>query len=385
MSDILFFFIGIIIGAIAGIVPALHPNFISTLLLFQNIEYDKKAILIVSVYAAHLVFSYIPSIFFGVPHESTAVSVLPGHRMVREGNGMLALKTMVVSTLVGAIASCLLIPVALEFYPFAYLFVKPYILHILLIASVIFIVKTKNPIYSGLIFVASGILGAYTLKTGMPDVFLPLFSGLFAMGAIMNYKKSEIPVQKDVGIGIGILKYTLLGVLLGGLANLIPAISSAAQVAALASLFTSFETPYYLATVAAINVGQFVFALASSVSIEKARHGVIVNLAQIVNIGENMNMLIFYFLAGTALSGLAVFLLRKKISVLANFDYSKFNKVLAVYLLLIIFMIDGLHGVGVFALASLIGYITIKLNVERTIMMGALILPILLLLASKNF
>jgi TctA family transporter len=43
-------------------------------------------------------------------------------------------------------------------------------------------------------------------------------------------------------------------------------------------------------------------------------------------------------------------------------------------------VLDGFIGVVVFALASLLGYITIKLGVERTNLMGAVIIPTLLLL-----
>lgn len=377
---ILFFILGLLIGMLSGLIPGLHPNLISAIAVLQDIEYEKKAALIVSVYAGHIVFSYIPSIFFGIPDERTAVSVLPGHRMVRSGEGALALKIMVVSALVATIAGFALIPFALQFYPFAYSLAKNYIAHILLIASVIFVLKTKNPFYSVLIFLASGFFGAYALRLEMQDAFLPLFSGFFAMGAILNYRKEKIPAQKDMPVDFGILKFAILGALLGGLANLIPAISSPAQVAALASVFIAFETGNYLATVAAINVGQFVFALASSASIEKARHGVIVNLGEIIDIGGNMQMLLFYFLLGIAVSGLIVYFLRKKISKIANFDFSKFNKLLAAYLLLVVFLINGISGVAVFAVASLIGYVTIRMGVERTIMMGGIIVPTIILL-----
>lgn len=381
MLDLLLFFIlGLFIGALSGCVPGLHPNLISAVAVLQDIEYEKKAILIVSIYAGHLIFSYIPSIFFGIPDERTAVSVLPGQRMVQQGNGMLALKTMVVAALVSSVAAVLLIPFAMEFYPIAYSVVKPYIAHILILASAIFVFKTKNPIYSGMVFLAAGVFGAHALRMEMSDPFLPLFSGFFAMGAILHYRKSEVPKQKNRKIGFGILKFALIGVLFGGLANLIPAISSAAQVAALASLFIAFETEAYLAAIAAINVGQFVFAFASSASIGKARHGVMVNLNEIINIEGNMQMLLFYFLLGIAIAGLAVFLLRKKISMLANVEFSLFNKMLAAYLLLVVFLLDGFAGVMVFAIASLIGYFTIKLDVERTMMMGGIILPTMLLL-----
>ncbi len=379
---LLFFLIGLLIGAISGLVPGLHPNLISAMLVLQDLGYEKKAALIVSMYAGHIVFSCVPAIFFGIPDEQTAVSVLPGQRMVREGNGMLALKTSVVAALAAAVGAVFLIPLAFTFYQPAYALVKPYLLPILLLASAIFVLRTKNPPYSLLIFLAAGFFGARALNLDLQDAFLPLFSGFFAMGAILNYRKSGIPAQKDGKMGYGVLKFALLGMLLGGLANLVPAMSSPAQVAALASVFIAMETENYLAAVAAINVGQFVFALASSASIEKARHGVIVNLGSVLDIGQNMGTLLLYFIIGIGIAGLAVYLLRKKVALLAGLDFSQFNKILAAYLLLVVFLIDGPWGVAVFATASLIGFITIRLNVERTMMMGGIIVPTLMLLAN---
>lgn len=377
---ILFFLLGLLIGAISGLVPGLHPNLISAVLVLQDIEYDKKALLIVSMYSGHIIFSAIPAIFFGIPDEQTAVSVLPGQRMVREGKGIAALKTTIVSVLAGAITAAILIPLAFRLYPSVYSLVQPYLAPILILVSAVMVLRTKNPLYSLLIFLASGFFGAYALHIQMQDAFLPLFSGFFAIGAILNYQKSEIPNQSEQRADAGLLKYVVFGALLGGFANIIPAISSPAQVAALASLFMPFETPAYLATVAAISAGQFVFALASSASMEKARHGVIVNLGQVIDIGQNMQLILACFLLGAALSALVVYLMRKRISQLANLDFSQFNKLVAGYLLLVVFLIDGIPGVAVFAVSSLIGYITIRMNVERTLMMAAIIVPTILLL-----
>ncbi len=384
MELILFFLIGLILGALSGLVPGLHPNLISAIAVLQNMEYEKKAALIVSMYSAHIVFSYIPSIFFGVPDEQSAVSVLPGQRMVREGKGIVALKTTVVSVLIASIAALILIPAALRFYPLAYGFVGPHIAPILIIASAIFVFRTKNPLYALLIFLGAGFFGAYALKLDVHDAFLPLFSGFFAMGTILNYRKSRIPAQKEGNVEAGVWKYALFGALLGGLANLIPAISSPAQVAALASLFVAFESGNYLATVAAIGAGQFVFAFASSAAIDKARHGVIVNLGQVLDIGANMQALLLYFMFGIGIAAIAVFLLRKRISTLAGLDFSNFNKLLAAYLALVVFLIDGPMGLAVFAGASLIGYLTIRMGVERTMLMGGLIVPTIMLLLGAS-
>ncbi|MDD5337417.1 MAG: tripartite tricarboxylate transporter permease [Candidatus ainarchaeum sp.] len=376
----LFFFVGLAAGIASGLFPGLHPNLISSIALVQNIEYEKKAVLIVSVYAGHIIFSAVPAVFFGIPDESTIVSVLPGNRMALDGNGIAAIKTMAVSTLFASVLALLFMPFALWFYPQAYGAASPYLIYILVLASLLLVARTKKPLLSAAVFLAAGLLGFYALRMEMQDGFLPLFSGFFAMGAILNYRKQKMPRQKDGNLDLGILKYSALGMALGGLANLIPAISSPAQIAAFASIFIAFETENYLATVAAVNAGQFVFALASSASMDKARHGLVINLAQIIGIGENLNMLLFYFLLGIAIAGAALFLLRKKAGQLSGVDFSWFNWILALYLLFVVFTLDGVLGVLVFAISSALGYATVRIGVERTVMMAAIIVPTILLL-----
>ena len=75
-----------------------------------------------------------------------------------------------------------------------------------------------------------------------------------------------------------------------------------------------------------------------------------------------------------------IYSLRNHIGKLANIDFKRFNIILAIYLLLISTLINGFWGIVVFILASLLGWITVKLGVERTNLMGAVIIPTLLLL-----
>ena len=382
LESIAFFIFGLVVGMASGLVPGLHPNLISSVLLLQNIDYGNKAVLIISVYAGNLVFSCVPAIFFGVPDGRSMLSVLPGQRMAKEGRGIEAIKIYTVAILGAAAISTLLAPLAITAYPIAYSALRPYIFQILLLASLAMLIKAKTPVKSSLVFIASGALGIYALGEGrMSEPFLPLFSGFFAMGALLNYKKTRMIGQKDHEIGLGVLKFAALGAGLGWVANVFPAIGSPGQVAALASIFIALESRNYLATVAAVNAGQFVFSLAASAGMDKARNGVALALSQVLDVGGNMQMLLLVFLCGSAISALALFILRKKIAVLASFDFSEFNKLLVVYLAALVFALNGVPGLAVFAVSSVIGWITVREGIERTSMMGALIIPTAMLLA----
>ncbi|MBU0586384.1 tripartite tricarboxylate transporter permease [Candidatus Micrarchaeota archaeon] len=374
--------IGLIIGFFSGIFPGLHPNFISSIVIVQNLEPEKKAIIIVFIYAGYVVFSSIPAVFFGIPDSKSILSVLPGQRMAKEGKGIVALKVIVGSVLVASIGAVLLIPFAFWFYPVMYGLVKRHMFEILIIAAALLIFRAKRILISLSIFLASGLLGQYSFNAGLADAFLPLFSGFFAVGAILAYEKTGLPKQKTDGkIDLGTIKYALLGIVLGGMANLLPGISSAGQIAVFASILIAFESANYLAVVSGINIGQFILAFASITSIDKARHGIVAELANIVNINERMQMLIFFFLIGIGVSALVLYQFRNRIASISKLDFLVFGKILLAYLGIVVYLLDGLVGLMVFAFASIIGYLTLKLGAERTMMMGAIIVPTLLLLA----
>ena len=69
-----------------------------------------------------------------------------------------------------------------------------------------------------------------------------------------------------------------------------------------------------------------------------------------------------------------------RIARLAELDFSRINIVLAIYLVAITLTIDGLVGLAVLMIGSGLGWLTVRLGVERITLMGAIILPTMLLL-----
>ena len=336
--------------------------------------------MIIALLPAHMALSYIPSIFFGVPDPSAVMVMLPGQRMVREGEGLLALKAALASCLLATLVCVMLFWLTLDIYPIIYPALRPYMGYILLAFSLIFISRSRNPVMSGLVFAISGILGEYSLNSPVPDPFLPLFCGLFAIAAIASYKSSAIPEQKDRPLGIGIVGFIGIGILLGFFADLIPGVGSPSQVATFATMVFPLETIGYIATVSSISVSQTIFSLSTSSSIGKSRIGGTAILSGHIVIGDNLLMLLALFMAGMALAVLAVYFIRKKVAKVAGLDFSKMNLVLAAYLFCLTALIDGAGGILILALASVLGWATIKLGVERTNLMGAIIVPTLFLL-----
>jgi len=378
--NVLLYVFGIFLGLVSGLVPGIHSNMIVAVLASLGMASNDLASMIIALFPAHLVAAFIPSIFFGIPEEGTVLSVLAGHRLVLQGKGITALKTVLLSCAFAALLATALFQPSMAAYSFMYEAIKGYIKWILLAIVVLLIARSKNPALSALIFILCGALGQYSLKSDMQDPFLPLFSGLFAMGAILTYSCGKMPEQKDEPADRGILKWSALGVALGMLAQLLPGTGSPSQVATFITMVVPLGTTEFLAAVSSIAMSQGIFSLSSAASIGKSRMGAMEVLSQTVDISQNMLTLLVLLLLSVAACVAILYFFRKIICKAANIDFSRANIILAVYLFAITALISGIFGVAVFLLASALGWLTIKLGVERTTMMGAIIVPTLLLL-----
>ena len=378
--NILFFLAGIFLGLISGFVPGIHSNTIIAILASLGFYSDDFACLIIGLFPAHLVASFIPSIFFGIPEQGSVIAVLPGQRLVLEGQGIVALKSVLVGVAFSALIAVALFAPSIEIYKVLYSLLSKHMAWIVFAILFILLIRSKNPLLSLLIVILSGAIGIVSLGSDMADKFLPMFSGMFAIGAILNYSKRDIPKQVDGSVGREVLKYSVAGVFLGLLADLLPGVSSPSQVAVFATLMMPLQTIGFLVMISSIAISEGIFSLATSASIGKSRMGATATLSELVNIENNIASLLILALVSISIVIVLIYFLRKRIGGLASIDFSKANIILALYLLAIVAVLDGFLGVVIFALASVLGFITIKLGVERTNLMGAVIIPTLLLL-----
>lgn len=376
----IFFIFGIICGIITGIIPGLHPNFITTLALTQDFNHDEKTIFIVAMYASYLIFSLIPSIFFSVAKENTVGALLAGQKMLLEGKGIYALKIGIVSILIGAVGSLLIYENILVFYRVGYEAIKPYLFLIISFFAILFILRSISPIKTLFIFVLSGLIGIINFSLEMEDEFLPLFTGFFAVAAMLQYKNESLPRQSDSKLNLSIFLPAIIGVFLGLFANLFPAINTPAQIAAFFLVFIPYSTEKYLALVTSISASQFIFSFASYEAIEKPRNGVVASLSEQIDISGRIYEIMVYFLMALILSSYFLYRIRKKIEKITQIDLTNFFNLLIIYLFLIILIIDGIYGIIIFSLASGVSFLCMNLRVERIAMMGSLIIPTLILL-----
>jgi len=203
---ILALLLGILAGTITGLIPGIHINLIAIILLgfsttlLQITSPITLIIFITSMAITHTFIDYIPSIFLGAPDEDTALSILPGHKLLLQGRAFYA----IIFTLYGSLTALLVIlfftPIFLYLLPIIYPYVIRIMPIILILVSIylIFQEKQKNKIILAIIiFILAGFLGFASLNLNINQPLLPLLTGLFGASNLLISvnNKTQIPAQ----------------------------------------------------------------------------------------------------------------------------------------------------------------------------------------------
>lgn len=101
---------GTLLGCATGLVPGLHPNTLAALLAGVLWLGPTGAVLLVTAAVAHTFLNVVPSLVLGVTDPDLALSVLPGHALVRRGQGQDALLASAHGSLLGLLAALAVVP-----------------------------------------------------------------------------------------------------------------------------------------------------------------------------------------------------------------------------------------------------------------------------------
>ncbi len=394
--DLLGIVYGIFLGVFSGLVPGVHANTISSLLLQTSFDPDFLAVVVVAMAGAHAVFEFVPAIFLLIPDSNTVVSILPGHRLLLEGKGIRALKICLFSALVALVASLLLFPVSLLAFPVLFQSIQPFLLPIMFLA-VFFLLASEREL--GKIFLAlgvfalSGALGFLVLNFPLVsrEPLFALFAGLFAFSGILisNAARQETPMQTDESNpSIALVPIVLLGVVLGALADLLPGMSTPAQIAVFASFLVYLDSEKFLALSSSIGISHFLFAFVSFFTVGKARVGTLVAVENLLGEASALQMLeLVCVLAISICISIVLTLLFVKtlVKLLERLPAQKLNALIFAYLFALLFLVSGVNGLLVAATATCIGVLPPLLGIRRTHVMGAIIVPTLAFLAGVGF
>ncbi|VVB66425.1 Tripartite tricarboxylate transporter TctA family protein [Candidatus Gugararchaeum adminiculabundum] len=387
--DLIGAIVGILLGIFSSLIPGIHSNTIAALLLHTGTETNFLIAVIIAVTAVHVVISFAPALFLGIPEAETIVSVLPGHRMVLEGKGRKALHAVAISALVAAVATALLSPLVAPFLPKVNDAIRPLLLPVISFASVFLLLHEREPkkiLIAAFIFVLSGALGIILLNSNVVnEPLLPAFSGAFALsGILISLRKKggsgKIGNQESGEIDFrNLLPAILLGVIFGAAADLIPAISTPAQIAVFASLLIAMDSLRFLAFSSALASSHMVFSLTALAQIGVARTGSAIALRSAADFSQLLlPEMIGLSIVAIAIGALGLLFISGKMESLARIDERKMNLLVFGYLIFLAFAMGGPLGLLVLATSAMIGLIGPFTGVKRTHFMGVIIVPTIL-------
>ena len=247
-TNLMFCFLGVVLGQIVGILPGLGPAAAIALLLPASfgLSPESAIILLAGIYYGAMYGGTITSVLLNVPGEAASVvTCLDGYQMARQGRagaalGIAAFGSFIAGTIGNIVLSFLAPPlaeIALEFGP-------PEYFALMVLGMMTLVAFVSGSIVKGLAMAATGVIigsigmdivsGMARFTLGIQELMdgvglIPVIMGLFGIAEVlvsaeeMGEKqvfdakiKDLFPTLTDWSVSIGaILRGTVIGFLLG--------------------------------------------------------------------------------------------------------------------------------------------------------------------------
>ncbi len=375
-------FAGIITGIFAGLIPGIHSNLIAVIVAGLHFDVWFSAVFLVAMAVSRSVIDAVPTVFLGASED--VMALLPGHKLLKKGFGVEAVKFCVLGSILGIIAGVLLAPVFILTFPILFSLIRPILFWLLLILVVILFFKDSW--WSIVVFIFAGLLGIIALESVREPLF-PLLSGLFgASGLLFSlHSKVEIPEQFNTD-SLRMRKFRIFlsimtGVLAGSIVTLFPGLGPS-QAAALAQV-KRIKSAGYLVLTGALGTVDVMISLVTFFVLNKARNGAVVVIEQLLGSISGSILLAFIAIACSA-AGIAaiaaLFASQWYAKLVEHVDYSLISLAVLSFLFVMCYVLSGWLGILIFITATFIGLIAPLTNVSRGHAMGCLLIPTLLLL-----
>lgn len=402
--------LGVGIGTITGMTPGIHVNTagaillaVSTILLsFVSPEF--LCVLMVSMSIAHALLEFVPSMLLGVPEEGTALTVLPGHKMVLEGRSKEAIRIVSIGGFGAIIVTILLLPIFAIVLPPTYEFLKPVTWILLLIASIYLIYKVtstlKGFLWSLLLFILSGILGWIIFQAPLSSgiSLMCVFSGLFGISTILFSlnDNSTIPHQNkfyDLNIDNTKIKSIITGGTTGAILGFLPGFGPAqgsviAQSASGQSNNNDENTTNFLLVISGLNTSDCLFSLIAIYLIGNPRSGIAVYMSYLIS-EFNLSHLIAFIFASLISVSLSLALCLKLgdsfSKLMSGIDYRKLSiavivlQVILLYIFGLYYQAPLLYLTLMLVTSTAMGLLPHYLDVGKSHLMGVLIIPAIII------
>ncbi|MEK6945703.1 MAG: tripartite tricarboxylate transporter permease [Nanoarchaeota archaeon] len=380
---------GLIAGTITGLLPGIHINLVGAILVSLSIGILAPinpiflVVFVVTMSITHTFTDFIPSVFLGCPDTDTALSVLPGHEMLKEGKGYEAIMLAIYGGLIAVFLLVLTsIPLVL-FVERGYNLIKNFIPYVLIFVVLFMVLSERKKVSALWVILLTGVLGYMALNLDTKESLLPLLSGLFgASSLIISIKtKVKIPKQKISLAKPKFLKPILAAMIASPLCGFLPGLGSS-QAATVGNTIIGSDKKGFLTLIGATNTLVMGFSFISLYTIHKVRTG---SAATINNlIGALDKDILILIIATCLIVGIisffwTSFLAKRFIKIFEKINYSKLQYLVLGFVTLVVILFSGFLGFIIFAVATLTGFYCISLGVRRTNMMACLLIPTIIL------
>jgi putative membrane protein len=438
--------VGTALGVVTGLIPGLHVNNVAIVLLglsplisdllgtvtelSPGMAMLTVASAIVATSMAHTFLDFIPSTFLGAPEAETALSVLPAHGMLLEGNGYRAVFLSAVGSFGAIIIGFLLmIPYRLLVNEpvNGYSLLKEVMVWVLMGVVVLMLVtETKKVPYkpvrdqegailwkegrfSGvlgvgaafLLFLTAGFLGMIALDLrissplGLPSTALfPLLSGLFGTSTLLESLRggAMVPEQRVEKMTLD-PKEAVSSVTTGGIAGsvvgFLPGMSGGVATV-IAMIFRKDPKPSsVILTLSAINTANSFFVLSALFLILRPRSGAAIVVNELVQVTEwggalppaELVLLMMSALVASCLGFYLTLTLGARLAnIMPRIPYDKLAWGIIGFIVIMVLAFTGPLGLLVLAVSTSIGMIAPLTGIRRSHAMGVLLMPVILMI-----
>ncbi|MFH1066010.1 MAG: tripartite tricarboxylate transporter permease [Nanoarchaeota archaeon] len=382
---------GIILGLIAALMPGIHSNTISAIMLAVSpalLYYLSPLAIAAAIISMGICQSFldcIPSIFLGAPEADTALSVLPGHKLLLEGKGCEAILLSASGCFFALIFSIAFTIPTIWLFTFVYPLIKDYIGWMILAVVVYLIAKDTKKLWSISIFIASGILGWFTLNMhALKEPLMPLLSGLFGVSMLLLSLETNTKIPKQdppkLELKKDSIKHTITASFTGWLCAFMPGLGPS-QGAIITSQFTKTDTKSFLFLMGGIGAANFVVSLVTLYAIQKARNGAVVAVSQIVESFGAKEL--FLLMSISLLVGGISMLIASPISkafagLIVKVKYSILCTAVIAIIIGGVIALSGALGLLVLFASTSMGMVANIKGIRKSNMMGCLLVPVLI-------
>ncbi len=381
--------LGVTAGTFTGIAPGIHINLVAMLVVSASSVFipffgiEAIVAFIISMAITHSFLDVIPSIFLGAPDLDMALSVLPGHRLLLEGNGFEAAKLTIIGSLFGLLLCASLYFFLENVLKFIYPFASKYIWQMIFLVSLFMIFISGSIFRNVFVFLSSGILGILVFGARINEPLFPLLTGMFGISTLifsLNEKNSFPEQNFSSSSGFNFIKGSIsvaVGAVLGFLTAILPGIGASTAATAGSLIIRDKDARNFLVLTGSITTINFFMSIAALNVLGKARNGAIVSLMQVV---EKPPVLIM-IMASLISAGIAVFIAlyfsKFFIRLLQRMNYNVVAKVVIAVLVLLSFILSGLQGIYVLFLSTGIGLYCNYKGIQKSMMMACIMLPVM--------